>query len=303
MTSSRTWTVRSPASSDDLVHVVDVINERHGMQWSLNGRLDGGYLQGAYELRGPRDAHAVLKWHPRGISEAQLQAAARAIEDIRGRGWPTAKWLAHGVLPTDASYILEEFVPGTAAAQLSGAGLEQLLRANQLQAGLAPKTEQDWSAYIHSVVFDDAADLVTRMRARPATAALLQRLQHLTEEARSLRLPVTDLVHGDFVLRNMLLSEGSLRIIDTAHLGKGTRAYDLAALLLETTVEDRWLDPEIGPRRLEEECLSIIGRSGLLLCLVGRMLHLLAFGDDWERHDLSRLAARCGSFIERYETP
>jgi hypothetical protein len=99
----------------------------------------------------------------------------------------------------------------------------------------------------------------------------------------------------------MLVSDGSLRVIDTAHVGKGTRAYDLACLMLETTIEDGWADPGLDPKRVEDECLSIISEAELRICLVGRMLHYLVFGDSWRDHDPSDLVAKCGSFIERYE--
>ena len=285
----------------DIVEATRLINERHGTSWSVVGRLPGGYLQGAHELRGPSGEQGVLKWHPRDLAAAQLIAAARAVEEARRRGWPTPRWLAYGVLPHGAAYIVEEFVRGTVPTQLSADGLHQLIQANRLQAGMRPATEQDWSAYLHRVVFDGAADLAARMRARPVTAGLFERLERLSADARSLRLPTEDLVHGDFVLRNMLVADGSLRIIDTAHIGKGTRAYDLAALLLETTVEEGWADPEIEPRRLEEECLSIVGVAGLRVCLAGRMLHLLVFGDDWRDDDPTDLVARCASFIDRYD--
>ena len=108
-------------------------------------------------------------------------------------------------------------------------------------------------------------------------------------------------ISGDFVLRNMLVADGSVRIIDAAHVGKGTRAYDLACLLLETTTEDGWADPTIDPQRVESECLSIVGEAELRVCLVGRMLHYLVFGDSWNDYDPSDLVAKCGSFIERYE--
>lgn len=299
-TSSPTWTDRSPASSE-LAGVIRLINERHAADWSLVGRLPGGYLQGAYELRGPREARAVLKWHPRDLPAAKLVAVARSVEELRARGWPTSRWLAHGALSDGAAYIVEEFVDGVVPAQIDGDSVDQLLDANALQAGVRPESEQDWSSYIHRVVFEGEADLAARMRARPVTAALLGRLERLTEDARSLQLPNTDLVHGDFVLRNMLVADGSLRIIDTAHMGKGTRAYDLAALLLETTVENGWADPTIDPKRVEAACLSIVGPVGLRVCLVGRMLHYLVFGDSWKDYDPSSLVASCGSFIERYE--
>jgi len=285
----------------DMSDVIHLINKRHATSWSLVGRLPGGYLQGAHELRGPRGERGVLKWHARELSAAQLFAAARSIEKLRRRGWPTSQWLVYGVLPDGASYIVEEFVDGVVPTQIDGDGLDQLLRANGLQADVRPETDRDWSAYIQGVVFNGDADLLARMRARPVTAALLGRLERLTAGARSLRLPITDLVHGDFVLRNMLESGGSLRIIDAAHLGRGTRAYDLACLLLETTVEDGWADPTVDPRRLEDACLALVGPAGLRVCLVGRMLHYLVFGESWRDDDPSELVAKCGSFVERYE--
>ena len=281
--------------------MVPLLNQRHGTTWSLVGRLPGGYLQGAYEIRGSGGERGVLKWHPTDLEASQLVAAARSVEGLHAGGWPTARWLAHGVMPEGGAYIVEEFVDGVVPTRLGAAGLEQLLRANRLQADMHPDTEQDWSSYIHRVVFDGEADLVARMRARPVTARLLSRLERLTADARSLDLPTTDLVHGDFVLRNMLVADGALRIIDTAHVGKGTRAYDLACLLLETTIENGWADPTLDPQRIESECLSIVGEAELRVCLVGRMLHYLVFGDSWNDYDPSDLVAKCGSFIERYE--
>jgi len=285
----------------ELLDVVRLINERHGTNWSPVGRLPGGYLQGAYEIGRPDGARGVLKWHPRDLTTAQLVAAASAIEGLRARGWPTSRWLAYGALPGGDAYIVEEFLDGVLPTRIPVGGLEQLLDANRMQSDMRPVSEQDWSSYIHRVVFDGAGDLVARMRARPVTADLLARLERLTADARSLHLPTTDLVHGDFVLQNMLVSNGSLRIIDTAHVGKGTRAYDLACLLLETTIEDGWADPTVDPLRVESECLSIIGSAELRVCLVGRMLHYLVFGDSWRDYDPTMLVAKCGSFIERYE--
>lgn len=281
--------------------MVQLINQQHGTSWTVVGRLPGGYLQGAYEMYGPDGARAVLKWHARDLPEAQLLATARSVEDLRVRGWPTARWLAFGALPHGAAYIVEEFMAGIIPTRLPRDGIAQLLRANRLQSAVGRPSGRDWSSYIHGVVFDGAADLVARMRARPVTAQLMERLERVATAARPLRLPETDLVHGDFVLRNMLVADGSLQIIDTAHIGKGSRAYDLACLLLETTVEDGWADSKSDPQRVEIECLSIVGKAELRMCLVARMLHYLVFGDSWRDYDPSDLVAKCGSFIERYE--
>jgi hypothetical protein len=45
----------------DISETIRAINERHMNSWSLVGRLPGGYLQGAHELRGPHGERGVLK--------------------------------------------------------------------------------------------------------------------------------------------------------------------------------------------------------------------------------------------------
>jgi hypothetical protein len=84
---------------------------------------------------------------------------------------------------------------------------------------------------------------------------------------------VTDLVHGDFVLGNMLVRDGVPYVVDTAHAGKGTRAYDLATLLMETTVGGDYTPPSLpDQRRLERECIALVGRDGFLVCVACRIM-------------------------------
>src|SRR5687767_14183987 len=106
----------------EISDVIPLINDRHGTSWSLVGRLPGGHLQGAHELRGPRGERGVLKWPQRDLSAAQLDAAARTVEVARKRGWPTPRWLAFGALPEGAVYIVEELVDGVVPTRLGGDG-------------------------------------------------------------------------------------------------------------------------------------------------------------------------------------
>jgi len=272
------------------------------MRWELVRQLPGGYQQGAYELR-DRDRRAVLKVHAGHLPPKELGATAHAIEEARLRGWPTPRWLAHGSLPNDGGYIIEDFVEGERPRRLGGAVLERLLEAVRLQADARPNTDQDWSAYIHRVVFEGEAELAARMRARPETEALLRRLEQLTAPARDLPLPAEDLVHGDFVLDNVVVRGGQPYLVDTAHAGKGTRAYDLATLLMETTVGGDYSDPSVSDqRRLERECVAIIGRLGFLVCVACRVMHLLVFGGVHWGAEVPRTVAKCFAFLDSLES-
>lgn len=278
------------------------VNGRHGTAWALVGKLPGGYLQGAYELRGATGQRAVLKWHLRHLPAERLAATARAIEYARSRGWPTPAWLTYGAFPDHGAYIVEQFIEGRSPTSLEPTMLEQLLEANRLQADIRPETPQDWSGYIHRVVFENGDGLAARMRGRPETAALLRRLEHLTSGFRGLRLPTADLVHGDFVLNNMIVRDDRVYLVDAAQAGKGTRAYDLATLLMETTVGGDYTTPALSDRRrLEQECVAIVGRPGLLICIACRMILLLVFGGDhWGDH-IPPMVAGCETFLDGLE--
>jgi aminoglycoside phosphotransferase (APT) family kinase protein len=288
----------------DAVHdLLAFANDRHGMSWGLVGKLAGGYQQGAYELAGSGGTRAVLKWHPAHLPATQLRATARVIEDARVRGWPTPKWIAYGPLPDDGAYIIEEFVEGERPTRLDGLVLDRLLEAIRLQADARPDTEQDWSAYIQRVVFEGEADLAARMRAHPATATLQRRLEQMTADARELRLPATDFVHGDFILGNMLVRDDVPYLVDTAHAGKGTRAYDLATLLMETTVGGDYTPPSLpDQRRLERACVRLVGRQGFLVCVACRIMGLLVFGGVHWDEQVPQAVAKCNAFLDSLES-
>lgn len=284
----------------DLAALIQFVNQHHATSWSPVRKLPGGYQQGAYELVAPDGDRAVLKWHAWHMGRKQLRETAQVVEDARQRGWPTPRWLAHGPLPDDGAYVVEEFIDGTPLTALGGRDFEALLRANRIQADLRPRTDHDWSAYIRRVVFEGEGGLAARMRERPETGELMRRLTAMTADAQDLRFPTTDLVHGDFVLLNVLVRDGTPYLIDAGHAGKGTRAYDLATLLMEVTVGGDWVDPSgEDARRLRDECLALVGRSGLLVCTAARMLDLLVFGlDHWPAGRVPACVARCQAFLD-----
>lgn len=282
--------------------LVDLINRREGTAWVPLKRLAGGYQQGAYELVDAAGTRAVLKWHKDHLPARKLEQIARVIGIARGRGWPTSRWLAVGPLSNDGAYIVEELIAGDHATQLAGIA-DALLEAIRLQGGMKPETDQDWSAYIYRCVFEGEADLAKRMGARPETAALQERLEALVATARGVILPTDDLVHGDFVLNNIVLRDGHPFLVDAAHAGKGTRAYDLATLLFETSVGGDYVPPSHDlARRLERLAVECVGRDGFLVCVACRVMHLLVFGGVNWADDVPATVRRCHEFLDGLES-
>jgi len=292
----RLMVVQKGGSALEVGALVDLINTRHGTSWSVVGRIPGGSQQGAHALRNAEGERAVLKWHTGNIRAEKLPQTAQIIEAARARGWPTSRWLAFGALPAESAYIIEELIDGVTPTVIDAPLLDRLLAANRVQAGLEPRTDQDWSAYIHQVLFDpDPQGDLARLHARPATAAFATRLEALTASARGVALPTADLVHGDFTPRNMIVRDGTPYLVDAAHAGKGTRAYDLAVL----AIDSQWTDPSgDGQRRVLDEALALVGGRGLRLCLAARMILLLEWGGRHWPADVPKATDRCGALLE-----
>jgi hypothetical protein len=289
----------APAAIEQLI---EFINDRHASTWVLVERLAGGSQQGAYEIADVAGIRAVLKWHRGHLPARKLDQIARVIESARARGWPTSRWLACGSLSHDGAYIVEELIVGERPSQLAGID-DDLLEAIRLQAGAKPDTDQDWSAYVYRCVFEGEGDLANRMRARRETAELQERLEAMTAAARSVVLPTDDLVHGDFVLNNIVVRDGRPYLIDAAHAGKGTRAYDLATLLFETSVGTDYVPPgrEVQ-RQLERLAVECVGRDGFLVCLACRVMHLLVFGGVNWSDEVPATVRRCHGFLDGLES-
>jgi len=287
--------VQKGGSADEVRALVDVINAREGASWSVVRRIPGGSQQGAHELRSEHGVRAVLKWHTGHMPTRRLPQTARIIEAARDRGWPTPRWLAYGSLPAESAYIIEEFIDGVSPTAIDEPLLDQLLAANRLQAGLQPQTDGDWSAYIHNVVFDETpnGDLA-RLRVRSDTAAFAVRLEKLTAPDRGIVLPSDDFVHGDFTPRNMLVRAGAPYLVDAAHAGKGTRAYDLAVLLIDAQSQLSGRDQ----RRILNEALSLVGAHGVRLCLAARVIVLLEWGGRHWPADVPQAVSRCTQLLE-----
>jgi aminoglycoside phosphotransferase (APT) family kinase protein len=92
-------------------------------------------------------------------------------------------------------------------------------------------------------------------------------------------LPVTDAVHGDWCVGNILAHEGRITgIVDSTAAGYGTRAIDLASLLHYAYAEDYENVPGLAVRRrLWREVLALGGKPMLVVLLIYRAMALVEF--------------------------
>jgi hypothetical protein len=284
-----------PRSED----VIRTVNERHRTTWEIVDRLAGGYSSfGAYLLRSKRN-EAVLKVHPPGRTEQRQEATARAVESAIEAGWRTPRWLAHGLLPGGEWYVVREFVPGSRPQVLGTLELQLILDTNRRQSDLQPEIDADWSQYVRRVVVEATSPHAPRLRTRADTSALLDRVLDMVARATASDLATADLVHGDLTLENTIVSEGAAYLIDAEFLGKGSRAYDLATLLVHASTG------EIGASaatitRLRAECVALVGLDGTLLCAATRILGLVDFGFDHWSTDIPRFIARANAFLDMF---
>lgn len=89
-------------TAGDIVSTASVlreVNEIYRTDYSVVRPLVGGVQSGAWLLASGQGGWAVLKWSRDRSWGGQIQRAARSVERVRDRGYPTPAWLAVGVTP------------------------------------------------------------------------------------------------------------------------------------------------------------------------------------------------------------
>jgi hypothetical protein len=225
----------------DAPALVAAVNREVTGRWALEGRLAGGANEGAYLVRGPRGAQAVVKALKAGPD--QLTAAARLVAHARAGGWPTPAWYAVGAVPTGlapagGSWVLQEFVLGERPTAIDSGVADRLVAIIRGQEGLLPpgRPESDapggWDQWIAAVLFEDREGLRSRIRCLPGAGRILRDVDAIAEACSGETVSRSDLVHGDLNLTNTLLTGPDLQVIDVDALAPGPRAFDLAKLIM-----------------------------------------------------------------------
>jgi aminoglycoside phosphotransferase (APT) family kinase protein len=103
--------------------------------------------------------------------------------------------------------------------------------------------------------------------------------ERAAEPHAGISLPVTDAVHGDWCIGNILEERGRVSsIVDNAAAGYGTRAVDLASLL-HYAYADEYADEggQAGRALLGDEIVAIGGVPMLVVLLIYRAMALIEF--------------------------
>jgi hypothetical protein len=210
----------------------------------------------------------VVKWLERWGQ--WLPGAIGHSAQLLGRGYPTARIIAHG--PVLGGYgLVQDRLPGQpVVAGPDKAVLDEVCAAVALQSaalhhGAAPRSgDPGWMA---KVVYGDTMGWWRTAREHSPEAAEL--CLRLAEWVRAVPRPEprADFVHFDLDFTNILVRRGRLGgIVDIDNLALGDRALDLVCMAFQYEGLRFRGEPVPGPGdpvdRLVEEVLRISGRSG-----------------------------------------
>jgi hypothetical protein len=228
--------------------LVAFINAQHGTTFRLTDRLLHGKrnVAGLYNANGAR---FIIKWSP-GVQDLdRLTEAVRLVDRLRSRWYPVPRYTLRGLHPA-GRYLVQTGLPGAPLSRLTESQVGQVIALNEIQRdqATAPSAEP-WPKRIADDVLEggDGYCLLEPMRGHsPETARLLDLVQGLVARYRSVPMPTTDVVHGDFQPNNMLVLSGKISgVVDWEGAQAGDRAFDLVTLLFyaydqETTRETLW---------------------------------------------------------------
>jgi hypothetical protein len=245
--------------TDVQVHdVLDVVHERHGVRFELEGAFGGGDGPGAWAL-GSGGGPAVLKFLPG-----------------RERGYPAPRLLCFGTVPA-GTYVVQERLPGTPiGAGFTSAQLDDILRLHELHADVGvPLPGEPWPLPVTRPLFEgaDGFCVIESMRAySPETDGFLTELQELARTHEAECVDHGDLVHHDFQYANILGDgERVTGVIDWEAAMTGDRSFDLATFAFYI------FDDGDLRRRLLARARDIAGDGALVVYLA----HLMFRQTEW----------------------
>jgi aminoglycoside phosphotransferase (APT) family kinase protein len=267
---------------------------RAGQAWSLVGRLEGGFQQGAFLVEDATGRRAVLKRSHRGSRRPVTEVSA-IVEQARSAGWPTPRWLSCGTTDGGFQWWLAEFVEGSVPDRVDRRFVRAVLPVIQRQAALRPHTDQNWSAYAMDVVFRGASAFMPTVAAfSPTGARLVRAIERTTRRDDGCALSEEDLVHGNLDPGNVIFrGDEIVAVVDVEAIGKGSRAVDIAGLVVSAGVwgDEAWVD-----ELLAASCAAA-GEAGTRIVVGAAAIALVAFGTQHWPNDVDHVAARCVEIV------
>jgi aminoglycoside phosphotransferase (APT) family kinase protein len=221
-----------PLTGAEVHELLDVIASEHGLRFELAGELAGGDGPGAWELASA-EGPAVLKMLLGRDVTAELEQRGRALDVLRGRGYPAPRSVCVGTIAS-GTYLVQERLSGEPLSyELTPDQVEEIVRLHALHADIGVDLPgETWPLPVTRPTLEgaDGFCVIETMRAyAPETDAFLTELQDMTRTHADDVSRTGDIVHLDFTFANVLGSNGLVTgVIDWEAATVGDMGFDLA---------------------------------------------------------------------------
>ena len=242
---------------------LELLQAQTGMLWVYEKCLDGG--SGSAHLARQEDgSRVVLKLSRPHLLEAHV-ARCGELRRLRDLGYPAPEHLDPVLLGDDVVLRAQRWIEGgSSQARLTHTLLDDVLHANDLQAGFAPDGA-GWTDFLRQTLTEGADGWCLHLPLRAwdsRSARLLDRVQAVASVLDGLELPTTDFVHLDLHVGNLLQADDRLvAIVDCGGARAGDRAFDLFTLHYMVTLAE--CESAVA-ERLAELCQARIGEAAHL---------------------------------------
>jgi aminoglycoside phosphotransferase len=247
---------------------LELINAELHTAYTLGEQYSGGADQGAYRVLSAGGAPAVLKTNRNPQWIRQVQRAQSATERLRQLGYPAPTYFVTGATDT-GTYSLQSELPGAKVAQPTSEQLAAILALVELQKDQTiPEVEgQDWAWYVKDLLYrGDSTHTHALAQFSQETSALAFELKGLVAGLQDQPLRTTDIVHGDFVLAQVMFQGPAVSgVIDWDQVGRGDRTTDLMALWLSL------INTPAARDAIMQHTLSVSNAPAIKLCAAHKL--------------------------------
>jgi len=222
---------------DKINKVIKIVNDRHHTNFQFLSQYEGGEL-GAFRIAEPEGVPVVLKYYS-DISESSLvdpdpNLASLITNRLLELKYPVPKYIFAGTLERNGLYWVQEELRGIPLSHdPSIEQINKIVSFIDIQKGQAVSTQQNWSHIAKEVVFSDMFGWRRSLeKFSSETAELVKSMLSATEGLEKLKLPTSDIVHGDFSYRQVMVEGDQITgFIDWQEAGCGDSAIDLTRLV------------------------------------------------------------------------
>lgn len=217
--------------------VIKTINGDHQTNFQFLKQYDGGEW-GAFQIAEPGKDPVVLKYYP-DVSESSLidpdpNLAPLITNRLLDLGYSVPKYIFTGTLEPNGLYWIQEELMGKPLSQdPSIEQVHKILSLIDLQKNQAVSSKQNWSQIAKEVVFENRFGWLESLKSfSNETVELVDMMLKATKGLENLELPSSDIVHGDFSYRQVMVENDKIvGIIDWQEAGCGDIAIDLTRLV------------------------------------------------------------------------